>query len=589
MEEYSKSTENNIVEQKINIQIITFCTIIIVLILTFISFIHIYAGKRDEVIKDLENESIHLETLISDYLDHSGFFISLIGRHIKSDPKNINHINKIFKDHFESEDSNQRFGWRKYSWVDDNYKEIVTSTQGIMQSPRLVGYVKKQIANSYTEKSNKNSIWFYNQKYDDKSSNLKIVNNLFSDQKKFVGSVVLSYDIKTMVDTLNSRKKNEKTNFIILKKNELLEGNKDYEIVAKSQKQFFYILENKQESALKARENVLKKIKRLKVKDKHLDMISGANYHISRLENLPFIIIVSIDSNIIREDIINDLAKSFILVCIFAMLSMFTIIFIYKRETYLRTKSEKALIMVKNANKTKTSFLAFTAHEIRSPLGFILTGSEVMKKGLFGKMPEAYTNYVNGINKNAKLILDFITDILDENQIVEGHFKIVNTTSNLSDLVQEAIQINKARFDKRKVNIKEQIADDLPMLICDNRRMVQILNNLISNSIKYSKDGTTITISAEIIDKCLHINVADEGIGMNEEEIPLALSAYGMLRDGNYQKTGSYGLGLAIVKMLLEAHDAKFYISSVKNKGTDIKMIFPKYKLMYKNKNVRKK
>ena len=73
----------------------------------------------------------------------------------------------------------------------------------------------------------------------------------------------------------------------------------------------------------------------------------------------------------------------------------------------------------------------------------------------------------------------------------------------------------------------------------------------------------------------------DQGIGMKEEDIPVALSAYGTLQGIDYQSTGSYGLGLAIVKMLLDAHDAILSVSSVEKKGTTVKVIFPKYKLVY--------
>lgn len=91
--------------------------------------------------------------------------------------------------------------------------------------------------------------------------------------------------------------------------------------------------------------------------------------------------------------------------------------------------------------------------------------------------------------------------------------------------------------------------------------------NLISNAIKYSKDDTTITIMAKVVDDRIKIKVMDQGIGMKEEDIPIALSAYRALQGIGYQSTGSCGLGLAIVKMLLDSHDATLSVNSVEKRN----------------------
>lgn len=317
-----------------------------------------------------------------------------------------------------------------------------------------------------------------------------------------------------------------------------------------------------------------------------LDMINGINYFISPLKGLPFSIIVNIDNDKIRKDIINSIAKRFIEVCIFAFVCLFIVISIYKRATFLRAKAEKATLIANNATKAKTDFLAFTAHEIRSPLGFILTGSEMMTKELMGTLPEKYKKYADGIHQNSKVILDFITDILDENQIIEGKFKIINSLNNVGNIVNEAIRINLARFNKRNIDIVADIEKSFPLLVCDKRRILQVYSNLISNSIKYSEDDTVITIKGEIIQQGVRLSFIDQGIGIKESEVPIALSAYGTLNGGGYYSVGSYGLGLTIVKMLLDAHDAKLVINSTEGKGTNVQIIFPKYKMVYKTKKI---
>ena len=564
------------VEQKVAIQMITFSVIIIVIILTLVSFIRIYSSKKERILKDMQTEAILLETVITDHLNYSRYFVNMIGRNIQINPSNLEYIHHILKDHFTSQDFNLLFGWRKFSWIDNNFYEIVTSTQGVLEIPRYAEFIQETLGIKLINNTDwKNKISFYTSSKTSKEHSLKIIDTIAdSRSNKYIGSVVLSYDINTMIRSLNLRKTNRSINFVIL--------DPALKVVAQSKPSIENLI-NDEELDI----NLINVLKTLKANANNaqnlscLDMVNGVNYFITPLKGLPFIIIVNIDNYIIKQDIIESIAKKFIEVCIFAFLCLFIIISIYKRETFLRTKAEKATAIANNATKAKTDFLAFTAHEIRSPLGFITTGSEIMIKELMGKLPNKYKEYAVGIHDNSQLILDFITDILDENQILEGKFKIINTLNNINDIINEATNNTLARYNKRNINILSNISDDLPLLICDKRRFVQIMSNLISNSIKYSKDNTTIRITAEFVRKKLEIKIIDQGIGMSEEELPIALSAYGTVYGSDYNNTGSYGLGLPIVKMLLDAHDAKILIDSTKGEGTTITLQLPRYKLIY--------
>ena len=201
-----------------------------------------------------------------------------------------------------------------------------------------------------------------------------------------------------------------------------------------------------------------------------------------------------------------------------------------------------------------------------------------MSKGLFGKIPTEYTKYVEGIYSNAQIILDFITDILDENQIIEGQFKIVNSLNKVRDIITRVVEFY---VGKNNISIITDFEPNLPLLICDKKRIAQVIDNLISNSIKYSSKNTAINIVVKMDQSQMVITISDQGIGMKQEEIPIALSKYGAIHRDYYQKGGSYGLGLPIVKMLLDAHEAILTIDSTYGKGTTVKIIFPKSKIVY--------
>ena len=394
----------------------------------------------------------------------------------------------------------------------------------------------------------------------------------------YQGSVVLSYDIPTLVRSLNVKKKHKSTNFVIL--------NDNLEIIAQSNALITNLLTHDAEFIDKLKSE-LSNLHPSRADRKHsilshLDMINGLNYYVTSIKNSPFILIVNVDNNEIREDILKEMLKPVIVVVIFSILSLSIIIFIYKRETTLRARSETATLIANHATEAKTNFLAFTAHEIRSPLGFIITGSEIMMKELMGEIPLSYQKYVHGINQKAREILNFITDILDENQILAGKFRIKNELHKIHEIIEEARSSVLTNFAHRKVGIMIDLPEILPLLLCDKGRMVQIFNNLISNSIKYSEDNTNIEIKAVIQDSELILSVRDQGYGIDEDKIPLILSSYGTAQEKQkFYSNNSYGLGLSIVTMLVEAHEAELRISSVKDKGTTVKIIFPKYKLVY--------
>ena len=566
------------IDQDIAMQMIAFSVVIIIVILTLVSFIRICSNKKEQILKDMKTESQLLETVITDHLNYSRYFINIIGRNILSDHKNLLHIHKTLRDGFSSQDFNKMFGWRKYSWIDQNFYEVVSSTKGIIDKPKYTEYMKNLYQNDQIE--------FYTKKGLKKINSLKIIDNLFDAiTEEYLGSVVLYYDINTMIRSLNMRKKNNSTHFIILDQEMRIIG-QSREIIGSAtngnNELDFHL--NKLINTLQNHEDGLEDIS-------YLDMINGLNYSVSLLKDLPFAIIVNIDNEVIRQDIIDSITRKFIEVCVFAIVFLFMVISIYKRETSLRAKAEKATAVANRLTKAKSDFLAFTAHEIRSPLGFILTGSEIIKKELWGKLSPKYKKYAEGIHKSATLILDFINDILDESQIVEGKFRIINTLTDIPKVIDESIKLaniklaNTKHHNKSKIKIKKEIEENLPLLICDERRIQQVFVNLISNAIKYSKDDTTITILAKVVDDKMEIKVIDQGIGMKEEDIPIALSAYGTLQGIDYQSTGSYGLGLAIVKMLIDSHDAALSVSSVEKKGTTVKIIFPKYKLVYNSHN----
>ena len=205
--EKSSYDNTSSVDRNVATQMITLGIIIIVVIVTLISFIHIYSSKREQVLEDLHTESTQLETVITDHLNYSRHFINLIGNHIQSNYTDLNYINNTLKNHSKSQYFNLLFGWKKYSWINSSFFETVTNREGIVLNPKKLNYIQDLITTTkLNDKNWKNSIVFYNKRNFAKANSFKIINNI-SDKvtKKYIGSVILSCDIDTMIKNLNAR------------------------------------------------------------------------------------------------------------------------------------------------------------------------------------------------------------------------------------------------------------------------------------------------------------------------------------------------------------------------------------------------
>lgn len=560
-------------DYNVNIRMITFSVITVVFILVAIFFIKTYATQKQNIVQEMYVEWKGLEASCTEKIKRTEYILKLLAIQIEQDPNNMNYVKNVFDNYINRQDVQKVFNLKECFWF--NYPLNLK----VRSSPQDGQYISS-FTGDKTEYPAKVTYGLSN-----KHSNIHAIMGVRDPvSQDYIGSVVVDFDLFVLADRLKLRKKHEYTNFAIISNNS--------KVLVQS-------AENMNKIGLEGgninNPRLLEFIDKIGFQDdngkafSYLDMVSGVNYYMKKLPNQPFILLINIDSQAIKNDIFHKVVMKFLEISFVGLGFLLLIIAIYKRETSLRAKAEKASIAANQATRAKSDFLAFTAHEIRSPLGFIVTGSEVMQKQLFGPVPNAYQEYIEGINRNAHLILDFITDILDETHILEGNFNVVNSICSLQEIIDNTVKMNQAKLDEKQSKIKIKIAPKLPQLICDPKRMFQVMNNLVSNAIKYSFDNSVINVVAKIVDENLYIEVIDQGVGMTKEEVSVALIRYGTVRKKHFNFIESYGLGLPIVKMLLDAHDAKLVIDSKVNVGTTMRIIFPKYKLVYGKKVKAKK
>ncbi len=229
------------------------------------------------------------------------------------------------------------------------------------------------------------------------------------------------------------------------------------------------------------------------------------------------------------------------------------------------------------ANRTKSEFLANMSHELRTPLNAIIGFSEILQSQIHG--PDAwqrYREYAGDIQTSGAHLLSLINDILDLSKAEAGRLELMESHLEVGGCAENTLRLTEERARLAGVKVALSISDGLPLLVADERRLKQILLNLVSNAIKFTKTGGRVSISAGMrIGGTLFISVSDTGIGMRAEDIPIALSKFGQIDGGHTRKSEGTGLGLPLTVNLCKLHNASIDISSELGRGTTVTVTFP--------------
>ncbi|HEY4344983.1 MAG TPA: ATP-binding protein [Parvibaculum sp.] len=252
-------------------------------------------------------------------------------------------------------------------------------------------------------------------------------------------------------------------------------------------------------------------------------------------------------------------------------------------EQLFRAKrdSDAARARAEEANRAKSHFLANMSHELRTPLNAIIGFSEVMATEIFGQHAKPiYKEYSNDINRSGQHLLGLINDILDLSRIEAGRFQIVEEEIDIVQIADEGRHLLDIRAQAQGVKVIANFEPGLPTLYADARAMRQIWINLLTNAIKFSPSGTTVTMVA-CLDPTgdLRFGVHDQGAGISETEIGRVTEAFTQGAAGIAQPGKGSGLGLSIVKGLLSLHGGSFEIRSALGQGTQAEAVFPMERL----------
>jgi signal transduction histidine kinase len=248
-----------------------------------------------------------------------------------------------------------------------------------------------------------------------------------------------------------------------------------------------------------------------------------------------------------------------------------------------RIKLEKALVESRVAQETaetssriKSEFLANMSHELRTPLNAIIGFSDIMQHQIRGPLPPDYAEYANLINESGNHLLNLVSDILDLAKIEAGKFSIDPREVNLEETVDYCLRLTQRRAEECGLTLVKTMATGPMMLTADPRACKQILLNLLSNAMKFTRRGGTVEITAISAGDVLRISVRDTGIGIPAQILSRIGEAFQQASNDPMLAREGTGLGLALVKALVSQHGGSVHIESTENVGTIVTVELPR-------------
>lgn len=269
--------------------------------------------------------------------------------------------------------------------------------------------------------------------------------------------------------------------------------------------------------------------------------------------------------------------------------------------------AEHASIAISNAQlyeqltvsiESKSEFMGFAAHELKNPLSSVKGYTDVLLSGMTGPLVDQQRDFLNIIKSNAERLQTIINDLRDAAKADANQLTIEPAPISFWNVVIETLRPFQKQLDDKHQDLVNAVAEDLPLIMGDQTRLIQVMTNLVSNAHKYSPPESSITISAAVeenyrsrkgknLGSVLHVSVADTGIGMSPEDLAKLFKEQYFRSDNplTREQPGT-GLGMMITKSIIERHNGEIWVESELNAGTTFHFVLP---LAPKDERVRQK
>jgi signal transduction histidine kinase len=234
----------------------------------------------------------------------------------------------------------------------------------------------------------------------------------------------------------------------------------------------------------------------------------------------------------------------------------------------LMRKIHKKNAQLERLNQEKNQFLGMAAHDLRKPIGLVITFSEFLKEEAAAALDDEQIGFLNTIHNAADFMKRLVDDFLDVSAIEAGKFELETEPFRIQDVLRQSLALNQLQADMKGVEIQVDFKDNPTAVMMDPPKIEQAMTNLISNAIEHSTFGHRVIISVDRKQNFMTFSVRDSGPGIPPQELDRLFKPFSMT---SVKKTGgekSTGLGMLITRKIIEAHRGEIWVDSRLGVGT---------------------
>jgi GAF domain-containing protein/anti-sigma regulatory factor (Ser/Thr protein kinase) len=229
---------------------------------------------------------------------------------------------------------------------------------------------------------------------------------------------------------------------------------------------------------------------------------------------------------------------------------------------------------LEEASRHKSEFLANVSHELRTPLNAIIGFTEVLLEKYFGEVNAKQEDYLKDVLTSGQHLLALINDILDLSKVEAGRMELELATFDLGPALEAGLVMVKERASRGGVALSLEVADDLGRVEADERKVKQVLFNLLTNAVKFTPAGGRVAVVARRAEGWVEVAVADTGVGIAPEDQGRVFEEFGQVRGASGQSEGT-GLGLTLCKRFVELHGGTIAVTSEVGVGSTFTVALP--------------
>jgi signal transduction histidine kinase len=225
-------------------------------------------------------------------------------------------------------------------------------------------------------------------------------------------------------------------------------------------------------------------------------------------------------------------------------------------------------------SRHKSQFLANMSHELRTPLNAVLGYTELVLDRIYGDIPDRMRGVMDRVQVNGRHLLGLINDVLDLAKIEAGQLRLEMAGYSMKNVVEGVLDAVEPLAGEKRITLRGEISPDLPLGWGDERRLAQVLLNLVGNAIKFT-DAGEVSIRASTADASLLVAVRDTGSGISETDQSKIFDEFHQADSSSIRRKGGTGLGLSIAKRIIEMHGGCIWVESTLGEGSTFSFTLP--------------